>query len=150
MKAINRGFFISAVISAVAALVISNAYMDSLRPGFAVVIGLVLASVIQVLTQHFTDTKHRPVQEIAESTVTGPATTILSGFSLGLESTVWSIIAIAGAMMAAFLLGNDNAERLYFIALTGMGMLTTVGVDRVDGHVRSDLGQRPGHRRDVG
>ena len=128
MKAINRGFFISAVISAVAALAISNAYMESLRPGFAVVIGLVLASVIQVLTQHFTDTKHRPVQEIAESTVTGPATTILSGFSLGLESTVWSIIAIAGAMMAAFLLGNDNAERLYFIALTGMGMLTTVGV----------------------
>jgi K(+)-stimulated pyrophosphate-energized sodium pump len=128
MKAINRGFFISAVISAVAALVISNAYMDSLRPGLAVVIGLVLASIIQVLTQHFTDTKHRPVQEIAESTVTGPATTILSGFSLGLESTVWSIIVIAGAMMSAFLLGNSTAERLYFIALTGMGMLTTVGV----------------------
>ncbi len=83
MKAINRGFFISAVISAAAVLVISNAYMDSLRPGFAVVIGLVLAGVIQVLTQHFTDTKHRPVQEIAESTVTGPATTILSGFSIG-------------------------------------------------------------------
>ena len=84
--------------------------------------------MIQVLTQYFTDTKHRPVQEIAESTVTGPATTILSGFSTGLESTVWSILVIAGAMMAAFLLGSSNAERLYFIALTGMGMLTTVGV----------------------
>ena len=50
-------------------------------------IGLILASVIQVLTQYFTDTKYKPVQEIAESTVTGPATTILSGFSTGLEST---------------------------------------------------------------
>ena len=90
--------------------------------------GLVLASVIQVLTQHFTDTKHRPVQEIAESTHTGPATTILSGFSVGLESTVWSILVIAGAIMGAFLLGDSNAERLYFISLTGMGMLTTVGV----------------------
>ncbi len=128
MKAINRGFFISALVSAAATFVISKAYMDSYRPGLAVAIGLVLASVIQVLTQHFTDTKHRPVQEIAESTVTGPATTILSGFSSGLESTVWSIIVIAGAMMSAFLLGNSTAERLYFIALTGMGMLTTVGV----------------------
>jgi len=128
MKAINRGFFISAVISAAAVLVISSVYMDSFRPGVAVAFGLILASVIQVLTQHFTDTKRRPVQEIAESTVTGPATTILSGFSTGLESTVWSIIVIAGVIMGAFLLGSTTAERLYFISLTGMGMLTTVGV----------------------
>src|SRR3989442_4122299 len=57
-----------------------------------------------------------------------PATTVLSGFSVGLESTVWSIIVIAGAIMAAFLLGHSTAERLYYISLTGMGMLTTVGV----------------------
>jgi K(+)-stimulated pyrophosphate-energized sodium pump len=128
MKAINRGFFISAVISAAAVFVISNMYMHSWKPGFAVAFGLILASIIQVLTQYFTDTKHRPVQEIAESTVTGPATTVLAGFSTGLESTVWSIIVICGNIMAAFLLGNTTAERLYFIALTGMGMLTTVGV----------------------
>jgi K(+)-stimulated pyrophosphate-energized sodium pump len=128
MKAINRGFFISAFISAAVVFVISNMYMHSFKPGFAVAFGLILASVIQVLTQHFTDTNRRPVQEIAESTVTGPATTVLSGFSVGLESTVWSIIVICGNVMAAFLLGNSTAERLYFIALTGMGMLTTVGV----------------------
>ena len=128
MKAINRGFFVSAIISAAVVFVISEIYMDSLKPGFAVAFGLILASVIQVLTQHFTDTKYSPVQEIAESTVTGPATTMLCGFSVGLESTVWSIIVIAGNIMAAFLLGNSTAERLYFIALTGMGMLTTVGV----------------------
>ena len=128
MRSINRGFFISAAISAVVVFAISKTYMHSWRPGFAVLFGLILASVIQVLTQHFTDTRYRPVQEIAESTVTGPATTILSGFSSGLESTVWSLFVIAGAMMAAFLLGHDTAERLYFIALTGMGMLTTVGV----------------------
>ena len=133
MKAINRGFFLSAAISAAAVLVISKQYMHSYRPGLAVCIGLVLASVIQVLTQHFTDTKRKPVQEIAEATVTGPATTILAGFSVGLESTVWSVLVIAGAMITAFYLADPNsahilAERLYFIALTGMGMLTTVGV----------------------
>jgi K(+)-stimulated pyrophosphate-energized sodium pump len=128
MRAINRGFFLSAIISAIVVFVISNAYMNSWRPGFAVLFGLILASIIQVLTQYFTDTKYRPVQEIAESTQTGPATTILSGFSIGLESTVWSILVIAGAVMAAFFLGTTTAERLYFISLTGMGMLTTVGV----------------------
>jgi len=66
MKAINRGFFLSAAISAGAVIVISLVYMDSIRPALAVIIGLVLASVIQVLTQYFTDTKFRPVQEIAE------------------------------------------------------------------------------------
>ena len=133
MKAINRGFFLSAAISAAAVVVISVVYMDSIRPALAVIIGLVLASVIQVLTQYFTDTKFRPVQEIAESTVTGPATTVLSGFSIGLESTVWSILVVGGAISAAFFLADPSstnllAERLYFIALTGMGMLTTVGV----------------------
>jgi K(+)-stimulated pyrophosphate-energized sodium pump len=133
MKAINRGFFLSAAISAGAVFVISAVYMKSPRPAIAVLIGLVLASVIQVLTQYFTDTKYKPVQEIAEATVTGPATTILSGFSIGLESTVWSIIVISGAVVGSFFLADPNstnvlAERLYFIALTGMGMLTTVGV----------------------
>ena len=128
MKAINRGFFLSAAISAAAVFVISQVYLDDWKPAAAVLIGLLLASVIQVLTQYFTDTKYKPVQEIAESTVTGPATTVLSGFSVGLESTVWSVLIIAGAVMGSFYLGDSLAERLYFIALTGMGMLTTVGV----------------------
>ena len=128
MKAINRGFFLSAAISAGAVFVLSQVYLDDWKPAAAVGIGLVLASVIQILTQYFTDTKYKPVQEIAESTVTGPATTILSGFSIGLESTVWSVLIIAGAVMGSFYLGDNLAERLYYIALTGMGMLTTVGV----------------------
>ncbi|MGZ4125241.1 MAG: sodium-translocating pyrophosphatase [Actinomycetota bacterium] len=128
MKAINRGFFLSAALSAAVVFVISDLYMDSFRPAFAVLFGLILASIIQILTQYFTDTKHTPVQEIAESTQTGPATTILSGFSVGLESTVWSLLAICGAVIAAFYLGHSTAERLYYIALSGMGMLTTVGV----------------------
>ncbi|HYJ61061.1 MAG TPA: sodium/proton-translocating pyrophosphatase, partial [Actinomycetota bacterium] len=128
MRAINRGFFVSAFVSAAAVLWLSNAYMHSVKPAIAVIIGLVLASLIQILTQYFTDTKFRPVQEIAESTVTGPATTILSGFSIGLESTVWSALIIAGAMIGSYYLGDSPAEALYFISLTGMGMLTTVGV----------------------
>ncbi|MGH2651695.1 MAG: proton/sodium-translocating pyrophosphatase, partial [Actinomycetota bacterium] len=128
MKAINRGFFISAALSAVAVYFVADLYARDLRVFWAVLIGLILASVIQILTEHFTSTKRAPVKEIAKSSQTGAATTILSGFSVGLESTVWAILVIAGTIISAFLLGDNVAERLYFISLTGMGMLTTVGV----------------------
>jgi K(+)-stimulated pyrophosphate-energized sodium pump len=128
MRAINRGFFFSAVLSAAAVYFVADLYVDDLRVFWAVVIGLLLAGVISVLTEHFTSTKRRPVQEIAEASQTGAATTILSGFSVGLESTVWAILVIAVTVLSAFVLGDNTAERLYFISLTGMGMLTTVGV----------------------
>jgi K(+)-stimulated pyrophosphate-energized sodium pump len=128
MRAINRGFFVSALLSAVAVFVLSGIYMKEYRPAFAVVFGLILASLIQVLTEYFTSTERRPVKEIAESSLTGPATTILQGFAVGLESTVWAILVIGAAVISAFALGDNIAEQLYFISLTGMGMLTTVGV----------------------
>ncbi|HYZ10261.1 MAG TPA: sodium-translocating pyrophosphatase [Actinomycetota bacterium] len=128
MRAINRGFFISALISAAAVYFVADLYVNDLRVFWAVVIGLVLAGVISVLTEHFTSTTRRPVQEVAASSQTGPATTILSGFSVGLESTVWAILVIAVTVISAFVLGDTTAERLYFISLVGMGMLTTVGV----------------------
>ena len=81
------------------------------------------------LTEYFTVTEAAPVQEIAESTRTGPATTILSGISSGLESTVWAIVAIAVAIGAAIALGDGNVQfSFYLVALSGMGMLATTGV----------------------
>ena len=128
MRAINRGFFFSALLSAAAVYFVADQYVEDIRVFWAVVIGLMLAGIISVLTEHFTSTTRRPVKEIAESARTGPATTILSGFSVGLESTVYAILVIVATIAAAFLLGDNTAERLYFISLTGMGMLTTVGV----------------------
>jgi K(+)-stimulated pyrophosphate-energized sodium pump len=130
MRAINRGFFISALLSAAAVYFVAVTYVEDVRVFYATVIGLVLASVIHLITEHYTSTKRRPVKEVAESSLTGPATTILSGFSVGLESTVWAILAIVGTIGSAFLLADPGniAEALYFISLTGMGMLTTVGV----------------------
>jgi K(+)-stimulated pyrophosphate-energized sodium pump len=128
MRAINRGFFLSAIVSAIGVYFVAEFYVGDRRVFWAVVIGLALASVIQLLTEHFTSTRRKPVQEIAESSQTGPATTILAGFAVGLESTVWAILVIGAAIAGAFYLGDNLSEQLYFIALTGMGMLTTVGV----------------------
>jgi K(+)-stimulated pyrophosphate-energized sodium pump len=129
MRAINRGFFISAALSAAAVLVLALVYLEDIRGFWAVLFGLILASLISILTEHYTSTKRNPVKEIARSSLTGPATTILSGFSVGLESTVWSIGIIGASIIGAFALAPASLEEaLYFISLTGMGMLTTVGV----------------------
>ncbi|MDF5754876.1 sodium-translocating pyrophosphatase [Spongiactinospora sp. TRM90649] len=149
MSAINRGFFISAIISAILVAVASYLYLPSTFAGLtgvsdqiaglsgdpriiaiaAVLIGLVLASAIQILTGYFTETNRRPVQEIGESSRTGPATVILSGISVGLESAVYSALLIGGAVYGAFLLGFGNTTiALFAVALAGTGLLTTVGV----------------------
>jgi len=89
----------------------------------------VLAQVVSRLTEYYTSTETAPVQEIAESSRTGPATTILSGISSGLESTVFAIIAIAVTLGVALALGGGNIQfSLYLVALAGMGMLATTGV----------------------
>jgi K(+)-stimulated pyrophosphate-energized sodium pump len=153
MTAINRGFFISAAISLVLVVIAAFVYLPdkfSKLKGLtgtgsaailahggnprllaigAVLIGLVLASAIQLLTGYFTETNRRPVREIGESSLTGPATVILSGISVGLESAVYSALLIAGAVYGAFLLGTNNPTiALFAVALAGTGLLTTVGV----------------------
>jgi K(+)-stimulated pyrophosphate-energized sodium pump len=150
MTAINRGFFISAVISLVLVVGAAFLYLPShfsqltgvtdpaiLRHGGspqwlaigAVVIGLVLASAIQLLTGYFTETNRKPVREIGESSETGAATVILAGVSIGMESAVYSALLIGGAVYCAFLLGTGNATiALFAVALAGTGLLTTVGV----------------------
>ncbi|MGW0482595.1 sodium-translocating pyrophosphatase [Nonomuraea sp. NPDC003214] len=146
MAAINRSFFISAAISAVLVAAAAFWYLPSSFSGLsgaavqsdadpriiaigAVLIGLVLASAIQLLTGYFTETNRRPVREIGESSATGPATVILAGISVGLESAVYSALIIGGAVYGAFLLGFGNVTvALFAVALAGTGLLTTVGV----------------------
>ena len=82
-----------------------------------------------LITEHFTSTDASPVQEIAESTRTGPATTVLAGISIGLESSVWAIIAIVIAIASAVALGGGKLTvSLYLVALVGIGMLSTTGM----------------------
>ena len=96
----------------------------------AVALGLALSTVIQLMTSYYTATEYKPVREIAEASETGPATTILSGFSTGLEASVYAILAIVGAIVGAVVIGSGEGLdfQLYMISLAGMGMLTTVGV----------------------
>jgi K(+)-stimulated pyrophosphate-energized sodium pump len=135
MAPINRGFLTAGVLTVIGTFLVAMFYVgnDNGNEGWkmfgAVVTGLVLAQVVSRLTEYFTSTETAPVREIAASARTGPATTVLSGISSGLESTVWAIVAIAGALGVAIALGDGNIQfSLYLVALTGMGMLATTGV----------------------
>src|SRR6476659_1572552 len=95
----------------------------------AVLIGIVLAAVILALTGYFTGTEHRPVRDVAKTSLTGAATVILSGLSVGFESAVYTALVIGAAVFGAFLLGGASVTvSLFAVALAGTGLLTTVGV----------------------
>ena len=94
----------------------------------AVVIGIVLAVIILSLTGRYTGTEHRPVNDVAKTSLTGAATVVLSGISVGLESAVYTALVIAAAVYGAYLLGGIGIVALFAIALAGCGLLTTVGV----------------------
>ena len=135
MAPINRGFLTAGVLTVIGTFFVAMFYVgnengnEGWKVFAAVVVGLVLAQVASRLTEYFTSTEEKPVQEIANSTRTGPATTVLSGMSVGLESSVWAILAIAGAIGVAVLLGGGNLQfSFYLVALCGMGMLATTGV----------------------
>ncbi|MFD5424518.1 sodium-translocating pyrophosphatase [Streptomyces sp. NPDC127084] len=150
MSAINRGFFISAVISLVLVAAAVFAYLPSSYADLdgvteaailahdgdprvlalvAVAIGIVLAALIQQLTGYFTETNRRPVRDIGKSSLTGPATVVLAGISIGLESAVYTALLIGLGVYGAFLLGGTSIMlALFAVALAGTGLLTTVGV----------------------
>jgi K(+)-stimulated pyrophosphate-energized sodium pump len=135
LKPINKGFLTAGTLTVLGTLLVALFYVgnDQENAGWkcfgAVAIGLVLAQLISRLTEYYTGTHHAPVQEVAESAETGPATVILSGTSSGLESSVYAVIAIAIAIGVALALGGGNLQfSLYLVALTGMGMLATTGV----------------------
>ncbi|MGY1770356.1 sodium-translocating pyrophosphatase [Blastococcus sp. SYSU D00813] len=135
---INRGFFTSAVVSLVLVAAASFTVLPSVADlgdtpvspqvlGFlSVLVGIVLAAAIQQLTGYFTETSRKPVRDVGRSSLTGPATVILSGISLGLESAVYAALLIGGAVYVTFLIGG--AAALYAVALAGCGLLTTAGV----------------------
>jgi K(+)-stimulated pyrophosphate-energized sodium pump len=147
LRTINRSFYVSAAISAVLCAIAAFAYLPSnfaglgvegLQPGpiddprlvaiGSVIIGIILAAIILSLTGYYTGTEHRPVKDVGKTSLTGAATVILSGISVGLESAVYTAVVIAAAVFGAFLLGGAGVVGLFAIALAGCGLLTTVGV----------------------
>ncbi|MBK9709940.1 MAG: sodium-translocating pyrophosphatase [Kouleothrix sp.] len=140
MAAMNRGFYLAAVVSVIGFAAVTLFYMIDpntglvdWRPFLATVSGIVLAIVLDKVTEYFTSTHFSPVKETSRASLTGSATNILSGLALGFESSVWAAIVIALSILSSVLIysGEPAATQftaiLYGVALTGIGMLTLTG-----------------------
>ncbi len=155
LTTINRAFYLSAGIAAVACVILSFVYLPSsfadfenvtpsaldqlsvsgasgnpaLIASIAVVIGIVMAAAILALTGYFTGTEYRPVKDVGKTSLTGAATVLLSGLAVGFESAVYTTLVIGAAVFGAYLLGGASLTvSLFAVALAGCGLLTTVGV----------------------
>ncbi len=129
MKAIHRGYWLSAFISIVAFFIFAHFYFGDLRVFLSTAVGIFLAVSFNYLTDYFTSTEKAPVKEIARSSQTGAATVILRGLAVGYESTVWAILVVAIAIIASAIIWQGMGVQyiLYGVALCGIGQLTLTG-----------------------
>ena len=139
LTCINRGIGIAQMLAIAGAAILAFGYVGSPKgasvssPGArmfgAVLVGVALGYAASRITAYYTSTTTKPVQDIARATRTGAATTVLEGISSGLESSVWALIAVAGAIGGAIALGAGNFKfSTYLVALAGIGMLSTTAI----------------------
>ncbi|HSR32075.1 MAG TPA: sodium-translocating pyrophosphatase, partial [Anaerolineae bacterium] len=128
-EAMFRSYEVSSINTIIFAFLFSWFYAGEWQLATLNAIGVGLAVVFNPLTSLFTSIKRKPVQEIAESTQTGSATTILSGLAVGMEASVWSVVAIVVAMAASLIIFRDSPliYMLYGVAMVGIGMLSHTG-----------------------
>ncbi|MEK7513526.1 MAG: sodium-translocating pyrophosphatase [Patescibacteria group bacterium] len=123
IKPLIRGFIVSAVASVIIFMALAVFLLQEPRAGYAAVVGIIAMMALLYLTKYYTGPGEKPVVAVAKASQTGAGTNLISGLSLGLESTFFSVLIVAATIMAGYtLLG------FYGIALAGMGMLATTGI----------------------
>ena len=123
IKPLIRGFIISAVSAVVIFMALAYFLLQEPRAGYAAVTGIISMLALLYVTKYYTGPAEKPVVQIAKSSSTGAGTNIISGISIGMESTFVSVLIIVVTILAGYwFLG------FYGISLAGMGMLATTGI----------------------
>ena len=131
--ALNIGTYVSSAIVIIVAFVFSALMLGTVKPAIAIVAGIVVGLLIGTLTEIYTSDKYGSVKEIAKQSETGHATTIISGLSVGMKSTVLPIILICIGIFVSFAVMGGFGEAglsagVFGIALAAVGMLSTTGI----------------------
>ena len=122
-KALKIGTYGSSIVVLVLSLVLSHVFFGDFKAAIAIISGLIVGLLIGITTEYYTSGDYKPVQKIADQSETGAATTIISGLSVGMRSTMLPILFIAVGILAAY-----HFSGLYGIALSAVGMLSTAGI----------------------
>jgi K(+)-stimulated pyrophosphate-energized sodium pump len=133
MAALNRGYYVTSILAAIFLYFVVDEMLGNIVYFYCGLIGIALSIIIVYITQYYTSGEWRPVKDIAKSSETGPATNIITGFSVGLETAAMPVIAICISLLATYALGLTAAPAgadafvygLYGTAVATMGMLAT-------------------------
>ena len=122
-KALKYGSYSAAIVVMIGSLILSKMFFNGFKEAIAIIFGLVVGLLIGVITEIYTSGVYRFVKKIAQQSETGPATTVISGIAVGMQSTAVPIILIAIGIIGAY-----SFSGLYGIALAAVGMLSTTGI----------------------
>lgn len=122
-KALTIATYVATLVILLGSLVLSNVMFDSIYPFFAILSGLVVGVLIGKIAEYYTSEDYKHVKEIAAQSLSGHATNIISGFSVGMQSTALTILLLAAGIAASYLFFG-----MYGIALGAIGMLSTAGI----------------------
>ena len=122
-KALKAGSYSSAVLVIIASLALSWVFFGNMNAAIAIIAGLIVGLIIGIITEVYTSGDYKSVKKIADQSETGPATTIISGLAVGMESTAIPIVLICVGIFVAYAVCG-----LYGIALAAVGMLSTTGI----------------------
>ena len=139
MRALNRGFYVTSGLALIgfAAMVFTMLNGPGVRPGWLLgcgIVGLATAFLFVWITQYYTESQYRPVQSIVKASLTGPATNIISGLAVGMETPAMPVIVISAALLLSYYFGvqgladvtgvSNYAKGIYGTAIATMGMLS--------------------------
>ncbi len=125
---LERGIWISAVIVIIASYFIVKNFIaqgifENFGPFYSILAGLVAGVLIGKITEYYTSSDYKPVKDIVKASKTGPATNIISGLAIGMESAILPIIVVIGTILTSY-----HFAGIYGIAIAAVGMLSTVGM----------------------
>ncbi len=123
MGALYKGLIAAGLVSAGGFYLVTMYTKNPLNLFLATVVGLVITLLLNVITEYYTSTKYRPVQKIAESSVTGAGTNLITGLAVGMQSTILPVLVICGGIIAAYMLAG-----VYGIAIAAVAMLSLTGM----------------------
>ncbi len=133
LGALRRGTWISAILVAATAFPIIYFFLgtDKLGLYFAVLSGLIAGIFIGFFTEYFTSDSYKPTRKLAKTSLTGPATIIIGGISLGMLSTAIPVVIVGISVLVSYFVSGGGADfnmGLYGIGLSAVGMLSTLGI----------------------